>query len=127
MSHHHPQPGRGQVLIFDSVLTNLGSAYNRHNGMFTAPSSGYYVLTLTTACSTHGYIYTQIVKNSEVVGVHETNSESVGDMHLTTGIVVVNANQGDVIYIRSHSEEDSKGSVISDVFRRSSFSGWRIF
>ena len=35
------------TIVFDTAITNVGSAYNTANGIFTAPSSGYYSFSST--------------------------------------------------------------------------------
>lgn len=127
MSTDQSAPGRKQTLIFDRVPVNLGNGYNKHDGIFTAPATGYYVFSWTIACDVHGRIYTELIQNSNSVGAIVTNSEEINDVHQTTGLVVANINQGDVIHIRTSITGSTIGAIKSDSTRRSSFSGWKIY
>ncbi|KAL3832057.1 hypothetical protein ACJMK2_023736 [Sinanodonta woodiana] len=39
----------GQTVIFDNLYSNLGNAYNPHNGIFRAPVAGLYIVLFTVA------------------------------------------------------------------------------
>ena len=41
--------GIHQTIVFDDVTINVGDSYNRHNGMFVVPVSGYYVVAITVS------------------------------------------------------------------------------
>ncbi|KAH3731230.1 hypothetical protein DPMN_057238 [Dreissena polymorpha] len=43
----HSNPSHGERLVFDTVITNNGDAYNRYNGTFVAPIAGLYVFSAT--------------------------------------------------------------------------------
>ncbi|CAG2251312.1 C1QL [Mytilus edulis] len=102
MSHGESQPGKHQILDFDVVKTNVGLAYNKYSGMFTAPVNGVYVFTWTVSTGMHSYVYSQLVINSDPFGAIQTDSDEVSDYHTSTGSVVAELNYGDVVYIRTH-------------------------
>jgi len=60
--HDIPHLISGQVIVFDVIETNVGNAYNKATGAFTAPSSGINVLHVTVggwralASDPHNYI-----------------------------------------------------------------------
>ncbi|XP_071161405.1 uncharacterized protein [Mytilus edulis] len=126
MSTHETNPGRHQTLIFDMVKTNLGSSYSKHTGVFSASEHGTYVFTWTITSGVHSYIYSEIVINSIPFGSIVTDSEEIHDDHSATGIIVVQLNHGDVVYIRTNPNASIKGQILSDSLRRSSFSGWKV-
>ncbi|CAG2215512.1 unnamed protein product [Mytilus edulis] len=127
MNTHEENPGQHQTLIFDAVKTNLGSFYSKHSGVFTTPEQGTYVFTWSIISDFNtGYIFTEIVINSVPFGSILSNSEEVHDDHTTTGIVVAQLNKGDLVFIRTNPNASIKGRILSDSFRRSSFSGWKI-
>ncbi|VDI53834.1 Hypothetical predicted protein [Mytilus galloprovincialis] len=126
MSTHETNPGRHQTLIFDMVKTNLGSSYSKHTGVFSAPEHGTYVFTWTITSGVHSYIYSEIVINSVPFGSIVTDSEEIHDYHSATGIIVVQLNHGDVVYIRTNPNVSIKGQIMSQSLCRSSFSGWKI-
>lgn len=93
MSTTEVSPSRHHVLVFDDVKTNIGSAFNRISGMFTAPIDGAYVFTWTIFSDRHSYINSQIVVNTEAFTSMITDSDEVGDFHSSTGVIVVNLNR----------------------------------
>ncbi|XP_060604035.1 cerebellin-2-like [Ruditapes philippinarum] len=42
-----PHLGEGQGIVFDHLATNIGNAFNVHNGIFVAPVTGVYVFGVT--------------------------------------------------------------------------------
>ena len=81
------------------------------------PVAGTYVFSWSFLADTHGSIYTQLMKNADVIG---TRSETVWDF--STGIVVVDVARGDHVYVRLGSDSPEKvGSIAQS---RSTFSGW---
>lgn len=127
MNTGEEHPGQHQILVFDVIKTNVGLAYNKHIGMFSAPNHGYYVLTWTVACGQYSAVYSQLVINSDPFGSIFTNSDEINDIHTVTGMVVAELNQGDVVYIRTHPTDGIKGRIFSRDDIRTSFAGWKIF
>lgn len=72
---------RQHTLIFSTVTSNLGSAYNKHDGIFTTPSDGYYIFTWTIVSGHHSYTCTEIVMNSSPMGSIVSDSNSVNEHH----------------------------------------------
>ena len=81
------------------------------------PVAGTYVFSWSFLADTHGSIYTQLMKNADVIG---TRSETVWDF--STGVVVVDVAVGNHIYVRLGYE--SNGKVLSITESKTSFSGW---
>lgn len=127
MSTTEVNPSRHHILVFDDVKTNIGSAFNRISGMFTAPIDGAFVFTWTIFSDRHSYINSQIVVNTEAFTSMITDSDEVSDLHSSTGVIVVNLNRGDSVYIRTHPTEQSHGNIFSGSIRgRPSFNGWKL-
>lgn len=88
--------GAMQNIAFDTVITNVGGAYNSHAGVFIAPVPGVYVFA-TTIMSYGGATDTfHILKNgTRVAGLYH-NSQS----HETTSMtVVLELKQGDDVSV----------------------------
>lgn len=120
-------PSLHHVLVFDDVRTNIGFAFNRISGMFTAPIDGAYAFTWTIFSDKHSYIFSQIVINTQSFTSLITDSDEISDYHSSTGLIIVSLNSGDVVYIRTHPTERSNGNIFSGSIRgRPSFSGWKL-
>lgn len=126
MSTSEASPSLHHVLVFDNVQTNIGSAYDRISGMFTAPVDGVYVFSCTIFSDRHSFIYSQIVVNTQSFTNMITDSDEVSDFHSSTGVIVVSLNRGDKVYIRTHPTYLSHGSVHSGVFGNTLFNGWKL-
>ncbi|XP_061190257.1 uncharacterized protein LOC133198130 [Saccostrea echinata] len=54
-------------------------------------------------------------------------AEGANQIRHTTGVVTVEINQGDAVYIRTHPTGRVSGRIESNDLYRSSFSGWKLF
>ena len=57
-------PTQNQVIIFPTVLENIGNSYNPGTGVFTSPTNGTYIFTMQTCTITAQYAYFQLVVDS---------------------------------------------------------------
>lgn len=120
ISRTEQSPSLHHIFVFDDVRTNIGSACDRISGMFSAPVDGTYVLTWTMISDYHGYVYSQIVVNTQVFTGMITNSSS-------TRVIVVHLNHNDKVFIRTHPTTHGGGNVYSgDPDGKPSFSGWKL-
>uniref|UniRef100_A0A8W8J274 C1q domain-containing protein n=1 Tax=Magallana gigas TaxID=29159 RepID=A0A8W8J274_MAGGI len=119
--------GLHHTLIFDTVITNVGSSYNHHDGVFTAPVSGVYVFNWNIYSGFHGDVVSELMVNSDRKGGIRSDSLTVTEDHGSSGSVVVDISQGDIVFIRTHSTHSPSGSLVSSPgLFESSFSGWRL-
>ena len=127
MSTSENSPSLHHIFVYDIVKTNLGSAYNRNSGMFTAPDDGVCVFTWSIFSDFHSYIYTQIVVNSAAFDNMITDSQENGDIHSGTKLIIVSLIRGDVVYVRTDDTYLSHGIIYSGrVNGYSSFCGWKL-
>lgn len=127
MSVHTTEISKGSTIHFDTIVTNIGNHYNKHSGIFTAPQHGVYVFTWNIYCNTGGYIFSQLVVNSNVVGAMFSSGEGACNIRTPTGIVVVEVNQGDIVFVRIHPTGNHSGNLNSHPDWRSSFNGWKLY
>jgi hypothetical protein len=106
------------------VKTNQGNAYHPTTGVFMVPQTGIYVFTWTIRIDGSRSHSTQLVVNTESVGIVHLNAGGTG-IGEVTGIVVVHVNTGDDVFVRTH-ENYNSGFISSDVAGRSSFAGWKL-
>ncbi|XP_056016677.1 uncharacterized protein LOC125673173 [Ostrea edulis] len=118
---------KDHTIKFDRIVTNIDNHYNPYSGIFTAPQHGIYVFTWNLYCFNDGHIYSQVVVNSNAVGAMYTTAEGATNIRTTTGIVVVEVNQGDVVFVRTHPTATYSGNLYSSPIWRSSFNGWKLF
>ena len=127
MSTSENSPSLHHIFVYDIVKTNLGSAYNRYSGMFTAPDDGVYVFTWTIFSDYNSIVFTQIVVNSATFDNMLTDSQEIHDIHSGTKLIVVSLTRGDVVYVRTDDTYQSGGNVFSGrAFGHSSFCGWKL-
>lgn len=72
----------------------------------------------------NGVVYTELMKNSDVIGSRYADSATSTVWDFATGVVAVDVSQGDHIYIRMGMI--SQGKVLSITKSRTTFSGWRL-
>lgn len=127
LSHHEENVGQHLTIIFDQVVTDVGGNYNHHTGVFTSPNQGVYAFSWTLFCVGEGFFDSQLVANSNVVGALFCSGEGAIGIRHTTGVVVININHGDVVFVKTHPTGGNKGKVYSTITSRSSFTGWKLF
>ena len=127
MGQTEVHPGPHHTIIFDVPVTNIGNGYNHFSGIFSVPSSGVYVFSWTIGDSSGGSIFTELVVNKDVVGGILTQSMFTADRFTTTGLVVKEVTESDVVYVRTSSTGGIHGDIQSlNPVQRTSFSGWRL-
>ncbi|XP_060552777.1 complement C1q-like protein 4 [Ruditapes philippinarum] len=117
-------PSSGEVIIFQTVLTNIGSAYDHQSGMFTAPVAGLYIFTLQLCIADEQYIYFEIVVDDEPilksVGVDDYNKWSTGDSFSTAAILEAGAK----VWVKYHS--GSKKCICTNTDHWNMFHGFLV-
>lgn len=88
-------------IVFDSVITNIGGAYNAKDGKFTAPYRGMYVFHLSVMTPPNNHQYVSIVKDGVEVAFELADAR--GDSTYETGSFqwVVDLNKGSQIWIKA--------------------------
>lgn len=75
------------------------------------------------------YIGTQLVVNSKAVGAMYTTAFHLDDIQTSTGMAIVEVNQGDVVYVRVNSDTsvNHRGDIHSAAYYKTLFCGWKLF
>lgn len=100
-------PGSGNAIAFDSVSFDTAGAYNSTSGQFTAPESGYYLVTSNV-----------ILDAAADLGVYKNNSLVSYLASITTsmnfvggGSIIVSCEAGDVLHVGINSGAQVNGST----------------
>ncbi|XP_062580716.1 complement C1q subcomponent subunit B-like [Saccostrea cucullata] len=124
LSKDLPNTGRTQTIVFDHVITNTGNAYNRHTGIFHAPSNGIFAFSWTmNSEKINGHF--ELMHNSKIITAISTELTNL-EIGTTSATMVLQLKRNDVVFIRTD-HIYGKTNIVSNVLMRSSFSGWQIF
>lgn len=116
--------GGRQTLIFDVVKTNAGNGLHPTTGVFTAPSSGFYVFTWTIRLHDNSFHSIVLILNGQEVGtLYQYVGHGEDDMSGTT--VVIHVNEGEDVFLRTKSDFN-QGMIHNSPHGRSSFAGWKL-
>lgn len=110
------------TLTFSQVLTNVGNAYERTTGFFTAPVNGVYYFQFTVASRSVGSSGVFVVKNNQIIMYNVEGKQDWG-MNYITNSLLLELKAGDEISLRL----PSRTVMYDDGDRHSSFSGALLF
>lgn len=91
--------GARAVVRYDHVVTNLGGAYQRTTGIFTAPYRGLYSFSCTVMSHPSNNVPLEMVKNGKRVSTVFSAAHTYPQSSQTIYLVL---NQGDHIWMRNH-------------------------
>ncbi|XP_045188302.2 uncharacterized protein LOC123546172 [Mercenaria mercenaria] len=116
-----------EIYIFDVEEIDTVNSYNVGDGIFDVPITGTYVFTVTVGSNVRRFLQAQIMINGQIKGQAYADSQDITDIHSASTTIVVNANAGDHVFVRTeHSSNNC--DVNSEVYHiRTSFSGWLLF
>lgn len=114
-----------KTLVYDSVETNNGNAYDAKSGKFTAPESGLYVFHTSTTARDKSHSIIEIVKNGQVKDVSWADAMDHNDRAVASTMTILNLTKGDVVLVRVG--VSFGGNVLeSNQYTRMSFSGFKL-
>lgn len=125
--------GKHHVFVYDTEVTNQGNAYNKHTGVFTAPSTGLYAFCYTAFASgehvagetgNYGEVSVQLVHNGAYKGSIYVDTETNWEEEMATGFAILMLQAGDDVVTMS--KDVGQGSYHSNAIGRWSFSGFQI-
>ncbi|XP_048011594.1 heavy metal-binding protein HIP-like [Megalobrama amblycephala] len=110
-----------ETLIYKNVFTNIGNAYDRSTGVFTAPVKGVYMFRISVYG--HGPTTTSasIYKNEEHV-VIAYNIQNSDRANASNGVVLI-LEAGDVVNVKLR----PKARIYENVNNHNTFSGYLLF
>lgn len=116
-----------RTIIYDRVDLNIGNAYNRHNGIVTAPYTGVYLFHVSTAVCFKSWAIIQLIQNGRIRDISMPDSSMNGghfrnQATTSTPLYLV---KGDSVYVRiGHAHAGQCIESNRDI--RTSFSGVKI-
>lgn len=90
--------GARAVVRYDHMVTNLGGAYQRTTGIFTAPYRGLYSFSCSLMSSPSNHVHLEIVKNGKRVSTLFSAAHTFPQSSQTIYLVL---NQGDHIWMQN--------------------------
>ncbi|KAK3099021.1 hypothetical protein FSP39_025331 [Pinctada imbricata] len=109
------------TVVFDTIVTNIGKAYNGDTGIFTALSDGVYVFAWTVLTNPKKWFDSELVVNGTPKVYSAANSLGGGSYESTGCTSVLELKTGDRVWIR---KRGSQGNHLRGNW--SSFSGWKL-
>lgn len=115
LSDHLTHAGVLQNIPFDVVITNEGSAYTAHSGVFTAPISGLYVFSSTLTSYPHNGAKFSFLKNgSPLTHMHPHSNDDSPAYDTSSQTIVLKLMKGDGISVANrNSDESLSGNKLS--------------
>ena len=88
------------IIIFETSITNAGSAYNPSSGIFQAPANGLYVFFFDIECaSNNGNTQAELVRDGAKTGV-QAYCHGSGDVDNSSTLGVLHLSAGDTVWVR---------------------------
>lgn len=103
ISSHLNGLGSRHTIVFDSVISNYGNAYDNMTGYFKAPEPGVYAFfanIMSEAGDGNEYIETEIVQNGNQIAEMYSGGSTYFDS--TSNMAVVSLEEGDHVWVRVH-------------------------
>ncbi|XP_053406430.1 uncharacterized protein LOC128559232 [Mercenaria mercenaria] len=106
-------PTSGQTVIFTEITLNKGDAYNKENGVFTAPYTGVYTFNVQFCVRPGHYFAFVFMANDKPFKISQINKSSTSKFscHSFDAMTIVNKNENVKIKIIYSS---SSGSTLSE-------------
>ena len=108
-------------VVYDKVITNIGSGYSPQTGIFTCPSDGEYVFTWSmmsgssSSYNCNAYIYRNGARSLETYSY-----ESSSGYEVASNTVVFHLSMGDKVWIQTSDCDYFQG------YPYTAFSGWKL-
>ncbi|KAM3590301.1 uncharacterized protein V6R79_007172 [Siganus canaliculatus] len=104
------------TLVYKTVITNIGSAYNPATGIFTAPVAGIYYFTFFYNAGGSDIVSLELMKNNEIiVSIHEYKSSADSD-DSGGNAAFMQLQQGDQVFVRLNANSHVWGNGYFSTF-----------
>lgn len=112
-----------EIFFFNNLITNFGNAYNKNNGMFTAPLKGIYAFYSSILASSGKSLEARIVRNG-----NEFCNLYAGDMDFWGpgfNMAIIELEVGDAVWVKIHDKYHGAGVTVDGPW--TSFSGFLLY
>lgn len=91
----------GQTVVFNDIISNVGSGYNNQDGVFTTPVDGVYVFfcKITQQSNSHDMFY-QFILNGSVQTQTLVFGRSDHTHRTSSNLIVLQISRGDRVWIK---------------------------
>ncbi|XP_056020156.1 uncharacterized protein LOC130046556 [Ostrea edulis] len=117
--HLHLNENSPTNVVYDGIHLNRGMAYDRHSGIFTAPSDGLYIFTWTSLVLPKKIFDTNILVNGFHKGYSNCNNRHNPGLENCANTVPLILKTGDKVNIRT-----TTANNLHEIW--SSFKGWKV-
>lgn len=121
ITNDSPHLSPNQDIVFDNVITNVGSAYHNTHGAFIAPVPGLYVFTTSLLAYGKTSHHAILTKNGQLLTKVDFNDADGFDQ--SSQMVIVELNSGDDVAVQN---ADYTGMVYYGGYY-STFSGFLLY
>ncbi|XP_037614984.1 complement C1q-like protein 4 [Sebastes umbrosus] len=104
------------TLIYKTVITNIGNAYSKFTGIFTAPVAGVYYFTIFHHSGGHRRTKLFLYKNSQCMVVTEDHKAAHATAHNGGNAVFLQLQHGDQVFVRMDANSHVWGSNYHTTF-----------
>ncbi|CAC5403856.1 unnamed protein product [Mytilus coruscus] len=112
------------VVVYKTVVTNLGNGYDTSNGIFTAPSNGVYIFSWTVLCHHGKNFYTYISLNENLIARNYASAGGVADHASGSQNVILEIKKNDKVSVRIQAGQTGQ-YMYGDSW--STFSGYKLY
>ena len=100
----------GAVIIYDTILVNVGNGYNASTGKFTAPCDGVYGFSYNYYTDAVDQTMTDLLLNDNIsYGRTETRIDMGNNSIVASGLIILEINANDYVWIKN--TESGGGTV----------------
>ncbi|XP_062606579.1 uncharacterized protein LOC134268356 [Saccostrea cucullata] len=119
LAHNIANPYDNEIFVFDRLITNSGNAYNKNNGMFTAPIKGIYAFFSSVLTLPGKSLEAQIVKNGNAFcNLYAGNTNFFGPGF---NMAIIELEVGDAVWVKIHDKYHDTGITLDGAW--TTFSG----
>ena len=120
--------GTGQPIVFDKIITNIGSAYDNMTGIFTSPCIGIFIFEMALMVSPDTWQYIEFAKDGESIMPNYALSLGTSLYESSTRTVILELRKGSKVWVRVMANgappNGGSGRLNGNCF--TTFSGWML-